>query len=536
MSAMDQMIEKVKGIPRGLVSYLEKWVRKLPSVKKEIDSQTEAMIDSLQPSLKPYTGQFNTYTSLPTESRVKEKILSEIKEITSLEKSRWQKGYVSGAVYHGDNEHIDFLNRVYALQSQSNPLHSDLFPSASKFESEIVSMTAHMLGANQTKDDVCGVVSSGGTESILLAMKTYRDRGRELHNIFRPNIVIPVTAHAAFDKAGEYFKIKIKRIPVDENYQADLRAIKKASNGNTICIVGSAPNFPNGIVDPIEKMSEISLERGIGFHVDACLGGFVLPFAEKLGYPIKPFDFRLPGVTSMSADTHKYGYAPKGTSVILYRNPELRQYQYYTIADWPGGLYFSPTFAGSRPGALSAACWAAMLSMGEDGYKDSIQKILETAKAMKKGIDEINELKIIGEGHLLEELISISKNMKTKVTFLGRLPNDKLSSVIQQSDIFILPSLYEGMPKTLLEAMSCGMPCIGANSEGIKEIIKNKENGILCEHDANSIADALLLLYNNEALRNKIKNNARVDIEKNYNLNKVVDLELNIYKELLTIS
>jgi len=397
MSAMDQMIEKVKGIPRGLVSYLEKWVRKLPSVKKEIDSQTEAMIDSLQPSLKPYTGQFNTYTSLPTESRVKEKILSEIKEITSLEKSRWQKGYVSGAVYHGDNEHIDFLNRVYALQSQSNPLHSDLFPSASKFESEIVSMTAHMLGANQTKDDVCGVVSSGGTESILLAMKTYRDRGRELHNIFRPNIVIPVTAHAAFDKAGEYFKIKIKRIPVDENYQADLRAIKKASNGNTICIVGSAPNFPNGIVDPIEKMSEISLERGIGFHVDACLGGFVLPFAEKLGYPIKPFDFRLPGVTSMSADTHKYGYAPKGTSVILYRNPELRQYQYYTIADWPGGLYFSPTFAGSRPGALSAACWAAMLSMGEDGYKDSIQKILETAKAMKKGIDEINELKIMGD-------------------------------------------------------------------------------------------------------------------------------------------
>jgi len=151
-------------------------------------------------------------------------------------------------------------------------------------------------------------------------------------------------------------------------------------------------------------------------------------------------------------------------------------------------------------------------------------------------VEQINELKIIGEGHLLEELISISKNMKTKVTFLGRLPNDKLSSVIQQSDIFILPSLYEGMPKTLLEAMSCGMPCIGANSEGIKEIIKNKENGILCEHDANSIADALLLLYNNEALRNKIKNNARVDIEKNYNLNKVVDLELNIYKELLTIS
>ena len=397
MSDMVQMIDKLKGIPIGLARYLEKWVQKLPSLQKEINSQTEAIIDSLQSSVKPYNEKFTTYSTLPPKGRTREEILSEIKEITSLEDSKWREGYVSGAVYHGDREHIDFLNRVYALQSQSNPLHPDLFPSASKFESEIVSMTADMLGASQTEDKVCGVVSSGGTESILLAMKTYRDRGREIHSIYHPNIVLPVTAHTAFDKAGEYFKIKIKRIPADENCQADLRALKKAANGNTICIVGSAPNFPNGIVDPIEKMSEIARERGIGFHVDACLGGFVLPFAEKLGYPVDAFDFRLPGVTSISADTHKYGYASKGTSVILYRNPELRQYQYYTIADWPGGLYFSPTFAGSRPGALSAACWAAMLSMGEAGYKESVQKILETAETIKKGIGEIDELKIMGD-------------------------------------------------------------------------------------------------------------------------------------------
>ena len=397
MLDFNQMTEKVKWMPNGLAHFLEKFLRKLPSVKKEIENQTNSMVGDLESTVKPYTGKFQTHSKLPASGIDRKDILNELKKITSLEEKRWKDGLVSGAVYHGDSEHIEFLNEVYALQSQSNPLHSDLFPSASKFESEIVSMTAQMLGADKTDDEVCGVVTSGGTESILLAMKTYRDRAREVNGIRRPNIVIPVTAHAAFDKAGEYFNIKVKRVPIDNNYQANVNAIRKAANGNTICIVGSAPNFPHGIVDPINEMSEIARERGICFHVDACLGGFVLPWAEKLGYPVTEFDFRLPGVTSISADTHKFGYAAKGTSVILYRSTELRHYQYYTIADWPGGLYFSPTFAGSRPGALSAACWATLLSMGEDGYRDSVQKILVTAEVIKKGISEISELTLMGE-------------------------------------------------------------------------------------------------------------------------------------------
>ena len=397
MLDFNQMTEKLKWIPKGLAHFLEKFLRKLPSVKKEIENQTNSMVGDLESMVKPYTGKFQTHSKLPASGIDRKDILNELKKITSLEEKRWKDGLVSGAVYHGDSEHIDFLNEVYALQSQSNPLHSDLFPSASKFESEIVSMTAQMLGADKTDDEVCGVVTSGGTESILLAMKTYRDRAREVNGIRRPNIVIPVTAHAAFDKAGEYFNIKVKRVPIDNNYQANVNAIRKAANGNTICIVGSAPNFPHGIVDPINEMSEIARERGICFHVDACLGGFVLPWAEKLGYPVTEFDFRLPGVTSISADTHKFGYASKGTSVILYRSTELRRYQYYTIADWPGGLYFSPTFAGSRPGALSAACWATLLSMGENGYLDSVKKIMVTAEVIKKGISEISELKLMGE-------------------------------------------------------------------------------------------------------------------------------------------
>jgi glutamate/tyrosine decarboxylase-like PLP-dependent enzyme len=227
-------------------------------------------------------------------------------------------------------------------------------------------------------------------------MKTYRDWAREKRRIRRSEMVIPVTAHAAFDKAGEYFGIKIRRVPINDKFQADVKAVRKAVNANTAVIVGSAPNFPHGIIDPIQELSEIAVERGVGLHVDACLGGFVLPWAEKLGYPVPSFDFRLPGVTSISADTHKFGYAAKGTSVILYRTPELRHFQYYTIADWPGGFYFSPTFAGSRPGALTAACWAAMLSMGEQGYLNATEAILGTADRIRKGIEEIPELTVFG--------------------------------------------------------------------------------------------------------------------------------------------
>jgi len=316
--------------------------------------------------------------------------------IKAREASRWKDGFVSGAVYHGDDTHIDFLNRVYALNSQTNSLHADIWPSAAKFESEVVAMTAHMLGAG-AGGDICGTLSSGGTESILLAMKTYRDWARDRKGITRPEIVAPVTAHAAFDKAAQYFNVKIIRTPVGADYRADVNAVKRAISRNTIVVVGSAPTFPHGVVDPIEELSELARKRGIGFHTDACLGGFLLPWAERLGYKVPAFDFRLPGVTSISADTHKYGYAAKGTSAILYRGAELRRYQYFTAADWPGGLYFSPTFAGSRPGALAAVCWAAMVAMGEQGYLQAAKKILETAAVIRKGVEAIPELRVLGD-------------------------------------------------------------------------------------------------------------------------------------------
>jgi glutamate/tyrosine decarboxylase-like PLP-dependent enzyme len=228
-------------------------------------------------------------------------------------------------------------------------------------------------------------------------MKTYRDHARATRGVTTPQMIVPVTAHAAFDKSAEYFGIEIVHVPVGADWRADPDAMAAAITDDTVVMVGSAPPFPHGIVDPIEELSEIARARGIGFHTDACLGGFVLPFAEQLGYPVPPFDFRLPGVTSMSADTHKFGYAAKGTSVVLYRDQDLRHYQYFTMTDWPGGLYCSPSFAGSRPGALSAAAWAAMVSIGEQGYLDAVRRILTTADTIKAGLATVDEVNVFGD-------------------------------------------------------------------------------------------------------------------------------------------
>jgi sphinganine-1-phosphate aldolase len=356
------------------------------------------LMTSLEQQLKPYRNAFPSFARLPETGLPRTEVAELVERLAAVEETRWRDGYASGAVYHGDPEHVAFLNRVYAAQSQSNPLHPDLWPSATKFEAEIVSMTAHMLAGEHAAPDapVVGTVNSGGTESILLAMKAYRDFARERRGIPEPEIVAPVTAHAAFDKAARYFDMPLVRVAVDDEFKADLTAMSDAVTERTAVVVGSAPTFPHGVIDPIPQIAALAAERGAGCHVDACLGGFIVPWAERLGYPVPPFDFRLPGVTSMSADTHKYGYAAKGSSVVLYRGKELRQFQYYMTADWPGGLYLSPTFEGSRPGALSAECWAAMLSIGERGYLEAARRILETGARVRDGVRAIAGLRVLG--------------------------------------------------------------------------------------------------------------------------------------------
>ena len=356
-------------------------------------------IADLERQLKPYQDKLPSFRELPAHGLTRTEVTDLVGQMASAEEHTWRDGYASGAVYHGDPEYVAFLSEIYTAESQSNPLHPDLWPSATMFEAEIVAMTASMLGAGHVPAEtpVAGTVSSGGTESILLAMRAYRDFARERRGIAVPEIVAPVTAHAAFDKASRFFDMPLVRIPVDEKFRADMGALAAAMTERTAVVVGSAPTFPHGVTDPIPEIAALAAERGVGCHVDACLGGFILPWAERLGYPVPAFDFRLPGVTSMSADTHKYGYAAKGTSVVLYRGKELRHFQFYTVTDWPGGLYLSPTLAGSRPGALSAACWAAMVSIGEDGYLEAARSILSTGAYIRNGVAAIPGLRVLGE-------------------------------------------------------------------------------------------------------------------------------------------
>lgn len=209
--------------------------------------------------------------------------------------------------------------------------------------------------------------------------------------------ILPETAHTAFRKAGEYFKIKVHLVACPPpSYQVDVRRVSRLINPNTVLLVGSAPNFPHGIIDDIAALSKLALRRRIPLHVDCCLGSFLVPFLERAGFETVPFDFRLKGVTSISCDTHKYGFAPKGNSTVLYRTEKLRAYQYFVDPSWSGGVYASPGAAGSRPGALLAACWASMVSVGQSGYLDACARIVGTAKRLAERVAANPELELVG--------------------------------------------------------------------------------------------------------------------------------------------
>jgi len=284
------------------------------------------------------------------------------------------------------------VNEIFSLCSLTNPLHADIFPTIRKIEADVISMTCSLLNGNVKT--VCGAMTSGGTESILMAVKTYRDSRSDITN---PEMIIPITAHCAFDKAAHYFKVKVIHAPITKDFTVDVNFMKNAINKNTIMLVGSAPNFPHGIIDPIEDIAKLAKSKGIGMHVDACLGGFLLPFLRKLNYVLPPFDFSIDGVTSMSADTHKYGYSPKGTSVILFRNSDIRKHMYFSQTEWPGGLYASPTMAGSRSGAVVAACWASLMFLGQESFTKYAKVIADAREKILAGIEGIPGLRVLGQ-------------------------------------------------------------------------------------------------------------------------------------------
>uniref|UniRef100_A0A673K1A3 sphinganine-1-phosphate aldolase n=1 Tax=Sinocyclocheilus rhinocerous TaxID=307959 RepID=A0A673K1A3_9TELE len=364
------------------------------NVFKHIQNQLNKALDDMSMSLCTLKEGMSYTKLLPAQGLTHKQLLDKIREYETLSEVDWAKGKVSGAVYWGDEKLTDLLVKVYGEFAWSNPLHPDLFPGVRKMEAEVVRMTCALFNGGP---DSCGTVTSGGTESILMACKAYRDMAHE-RGIKHPEIIAPVSVHAAFDKAAHYFGMKLIHIPLDKKtMKVDVKAMRRAISRNTAMLVCSAPHFPHGIMDPVVEVAKLAVKYNIPFHVDACLGGFLIVFMEKAGFKLDPFDFRVKGVTSISADTHKYGYAPKGSSVVLYSDKKFRHYQYFVAPNWQGGIYASPSMAGSRPGGIIAACWATMMHMGEKGYVEATKKVVETARKIKAGIRQIDGVFVFGD-------------------------------------------------------------------------------------------------------------------------------------------
>ncbi|MCA9711771.1 MAG: aspartate aminotransferase family protein [Myxococcales bacterium] len=334
---------------------------------------------------------------LPPHGHPADDVLAAMDEAAS-DDARWREGKTMSLVFHPGDEVSDFVKRAYTRFFSENALNPSAFPSLRRFENEVVAMSAQLLGGDA---QVVGNMTSGGSESILMAVKAARDWAaaeRSVRGI--PQVLLPRSAHPAFPKACSYFGLEPVFTPQADDFGADPRAMKKAISRRTIMIVGSAPAYPQGVVDPIEDIAELARRNSLWCHVDACVGGFMLPFVRDLGYPVPPFDFDVPGVTSISADLHKYGYAAKGASVLLYRDARRRRYQYFAFTDWPGGIYASPTMTGTRPGGAIAAAWAVMQHLGRDGYRRLAADVMAATDEIVRGVAGIPGIEVLGTPHM----------------------------------------------------------------------------------------------------------------------------------------
>ena len=346
----------------------------------------------------PYTERFAVNRTLPEKGRSREDVLAELRTMATEEDAYWETGKVSGTMYCGDHDHYAFMNEAFGLYAHVNILQRDMCPSATKMEGEVIAMALDLMHADAVSDgEPAGLVTTGGTGSIMHAVLAMREKAAQDRGVTRPNFVKPETGHPAFDKACHLFGIELRKAPCDPvTTQVDVDWVAKNIDDQTIGIMGSACNYGYGTIDPIADLAALAQEQGVGMHVDGCLGGFILPFGQELGYDIPVFDFRVPGVTSISADTHKYGYAFKGTSTCLFRDASWRDSQYFFLTDWSGGKYASPGIEGSRSGGLLAATWASMVQLGRDGYLAYARDIFETSAAMQDAVRSHPELRILG--------------------------------------------------------------------------------------------------------------------------------------------
>jgi len=334
-------------------------------------------------------------TTLPPNGLAKELIFDKMNTYSAND-AKWKNGRTFSLVFYPGEKVAEVLHTAYRKFFFENGLNPTVFKSLKQMESEVVAMTLTMLHA---PDSAVGNMTSGGTESIICAVKAAKKYAQSKKKIgAKPNIVVPETAHPAFFKAADYFDLEVRIVKgLGEDLAPDLAVMKNLINADTVLLVGSAPAYPHGYIDPIEAIAKLAKEHDIWMHVDACVGGYILPFLAQTGYPIPPFDFSVEGVCSISLDLHKYGYAPKGSSVVAYRNSEMRNKQFYVYTEWPGGLYASPSVSGTRPGGAIAGSWAVMNYMGQSGYQNYARQTMEAALKIRAAINSTTGLKVVGE-------------------------------------------------------------------------------------------------------------------------------------------
>ena len=400
-----------------------------------------------------------TITRLPAKGRPYAEVLKDL-DVFAEDDPAYKDGRLWSLVYYLDEDYADFLGEAYQRFASANGLNPTAFKSLKRFENDLIAATAEILHGTP---EVCGVVTSGGTESCLLAVKTYRDLARAKRRVSKPEMVLPVTAHVAWFKAAEYFDVKVRLLPLDKQLRADVRKLKGLVNRNTVMILGSAPEYPHGTIDPIEAFAEIAQTKGIPLHVDACVGGFILPFIEMNGRDVPLWDYRVPGVTSISADIHKYGFAAKGASTITYRNLDYLKHQMFVYQDWPGGVFASPALLGTRPGGAYAAAWAAMQAMGKSGYRDLARRTCKAIDGLRAGIAKIPGLYVMGDpsvvvGPLLAygssdpelNIYAVGDQMDAKGWKINRLQNpDGLHAMVTAQHDKVVPQYLRDLKEAV---------------------------------------------------------------------------------------
>lgn len=381
-----------EGLFPFVTALIAPYLKKLPFVRAQLDKELEKTMSGLRKKFQEELSE--PRLTLPAAGIPRKELLDLMAQRKDVDTKHWVDGKVTGSVYHGGQDHYDFIGQVFAKWGFCNPLHPAIHPALRQMDSEVVQMVVNLYNGGP---EACGCFTTGGTESILMAMKAYRDWGYAEKGITDPNIVVCSTAHAAFWKAGKYFKIWVKTARPDSDMSVDVRHVRQLIDSNTVAIVGSACQFSHGNVDPIEELGALALQKRVGLHVDCCLGGFLVPFMEEAGFPIRPFDFRVKGVTSISCDPHKYGFAPKGSSVIMFSNRSLRHHMYCYQIDWSGGIYATTTMTGSRAGGPVAATWAAMCTFGREGYVKTTKEIVAATRRIGEGIRQIEGLVVVGK-------------------------------------------------------------------------------------------------------------------------------------------